>query len=57
MAIQRIGLTGGIGSDVFKWELADRGAKGAPAIDTVTDFSTALPGAGSSPAAASTYSA
>jgi Ca2+-binding RTX toxin-like protein len=39
-------LTGGIGADVFKWELADRGTKGTPAVDTITDFDPALPGAG-----------
>ncbi|WP_374515711.1 VCBS domain-containing protein, partial [Niveibacterium sp.] len=31
-------LTGGTGSDVFVWHLADAGAKGAPAVDTITDF-------------------
>jgi VCBS repeat-containing protein len=39
-------LTGGIGSDVFEWTLADIGPKGAPAVDAVTDFDPALPGAG-----------
>ena len=39
-------LTGGAGSDVFRWELADQGTVGAPATDTITDFSTALPAAG-----------
>jgi hypothetical protein len=42
-------LSGGLGDtmvDVFKWELADRGFKGTPAIDTVTDFDTAAAGAG-----------
>ena len=34
-------LTGGLGADVFKWELADAGLKGAPAIDTITDFDSA----------------
>jgi Ca2+-binding RTX toxin-like protein len=34
-------LTGGFGADVFKWELADRGVKGNPATDTVTDFDVA----------------
>jgi Ca2+-binding RTX toxin-like protein len=33
-------MTGGSAgvSDVFKWELADSGAKGSPAVDTITDF-------------------
>jgi Ca2+-binding RTX toxin-like protein len=31
-------LTGGLGADVFKWSLADRGAPGTPAVDTLTDF-------------------
>jgi VCBS repeat-containing protein len=31
-------LTGGTGNDIFEWNLADKGAPGAPAIDTVTDF-------------------
>jgi VCBS repeat-containing protein len=34
-------LTGGAGVDTFKWELTDKGAQGAPALDTVTDFNTA----------------
>jgi Ca2+-binding RTX toxin-like protein len=39
-------LTGGIGgldteSDTFRWELADKGVKGAPASDTITDFNAA----------------
>ena len=34
-------LTGGLGSDVFQWTLADRGAKGAPSVDTITDFNAA----------------
>jgi VCBS repeat-containing protein len=34
-------LTGGAGADVFKWELADKGIKGAPAADTITDFDMA----------------
>jgi VCBS repeat-containing protein len=44
-------LTGGTGRDIFEWNLADRGAAGTPAIDTVTDFtyggsttSSAVPG-------------
>jgi len=39
-------LTGGAGSDVFRWELADQGSVGAPAADTIADFSTALPASG-----------
>jgi len=44
-------LTGGIGgadseSDTFKWELADKGVKGAPASDTVTDFNVAAVSSG-----------
>jgi Ca2+-binding RTX toxin-like protein len=34
-------LTGGAGADVFAWTLADRGAAGSPAADTVFDFDTA----------------
>jgi Ca2+-binding RTX toxin-like protein len=34
-------LTGGAGADVFRWELADHGVAGSPAVDTVADFSTA----------------
>jgi Ca2+-binding RTX toxin-like protein len=33
-------MTGGTGADVFSWSLADRGTVGAPATDTITDFST-----------------
>ena len=33
-------LTGGAGADVFKWQLAEGGSLGRPAIDTITDFST-----------------
>jgi large repetitive protein len=33
-------LTGGAGSDSFVWKLADKGTLGAPASDTITDFST-----------------
>ena len=36
-------LTGGAGPDVFVWSLSDRGAAGAPAIDTITDFNTGNP--------------
>jgi Ca2+-binding RTX toxin-like protein len=31
-------LTGGTGNDVFAWSLNDQGSKGAPAVDTITDF-------------------
>ena len=34
-------LIGGAGSDTFVWQLADRGVKGAPATDTITDFDVA----------------
>ena len=34
-------LTGGSGADVFAWNFADRGAPGAPAIDTVADLDIA----------------
>lgn len=34
-------ITGGLGADTFVWALADAGAKGAPAIDVITDFDTA----------------
>jgi hypothetical protein len=33
-------------SDVFVWELTDRGNPGAPAADTISNFSTAAAGAG-----------
>ncbi len=33
-------LWGGLGADTFVWHLADRGAPGTPAIDTVHDFDT-----------------
>jgi Ca2+-binding RTX toxin-like protein len=33
-------LTGGLGADVFHWTLADAGAAGTPAVDTITDFGT-----------------
>ena len=39
-------LTGGAGADVFEWNLADRGAAGATAIDTITDFDPASRAAG-----------
>jgi len=34
-------LTGGLGADTFQWVLGDRGSIQSPAIDRVTDFSTA----------------
>jgi Ca2+-binding RTX toxin-like protein len=34
-------LSGGSGADVFAWNFADRGAPGAPAVDTVADFDIA----------------
>ncbi|MDB5914996.1 MAG: hypothetical protein JWP22_3671, partial [Ramlibacter sp.] len=33
-------------SDVFKWELADTGSKGLPAVDTITNFNAAAASAG-----------
>ncbi|WP_304502635.1 retention module-containing protein [Bordetella sp. LUAb4] len=39
-------LVGGAGSDTFKWELNDQGTTAHPAVDTIKDFSTALPSAG-----------
>ncbi len=33
-------LTGGSGADTFKWALADHGAVGTPALDTISDFDT-----------------
>jgi large repetitive protein len=39
-------LTGGTDVDVFAWTLADRGAPGTPATDTITDFNLANPAAG-----------
>jgi Ca2+-binding RTX toxin-like protein len=45
-------MTGGSGgidilsSDTFRWELADHGSKGAPTVDTVTDFNPAAASAG-----------
>jgi hypothetical protein len=35
-----------LSADTFRWELADMGAKGAPAVDTVTDFNPAAVGSG-----------
>ncbi|MDP1611757.1 MAG: VCBS domain-containing protein, partial [Sulfuritalea sp.] len=37
---------GGLLTDTFEWTLADVGAKGAPAVDTVTDFNTAAQASG-----------
>ncbi|TND05272.1 MAG: hypothetical protein FD118_676, partial [Rhodocyclaceae bacterium] len=34
-------LTGGLLSDTFEWTLVDAGARGTPAMDTVTDFDAA----------------
>ena len=39
-------LTGGAGADTFSWTLADRGASGAPAADSITDFNVASVAAG-----------
>lgn len=39
------GLADGV-SDVFQWELADRGTQGSPALDTINNFGTATAGAG-----------
>jgi Mg-chelatase subunit ChlD len=39
-------LTGGLLSDTFEWTLADKGSPGAPAVDRVTDFSTAAAASG-----------
>jgi Ca2+-binding RTX toxin-like protein len=39
-------LIGGSGADVFQWQLADRGAAGAPATDTITDFNASAVSAG-----------
>ena len=33
-------------SDVFRWELSDRGTQGTPALDTINNFGTATAGAG-----------
>ena len=37
---------GGLLSDTFKWSLADAGPRGAPAVDTITDFKTAAQASG-----------
>ncbi|KAF0844404.1 putative secreted protein (type I secretion substrate) [Methylovorus glucosotrophus] len=34
-------LSGGAGVDTFKWNLADAGTPGTPAVDTITDFNKA----------------
>ncbi|MCF8177341.1 MAG: tandem-95 repeat protein [Sulfuritalea sp.] len=42
-------LSGGLNdlvSDTFKWSLADKGAVGSPAVDTITDFATAAKASG-----------
>ncbi len=39
-------LTGGLGADTFSWALADKGSVGVPAVDKITDFSTASYNAG-----------
>jgi len=39
-------LIGGEGSDTFKWELNDQGTVGAPAVDTIKDFSILKPADG-----------
>ncbi len=42
-------LNGGVAdgvSDVFRWELTDRGNPGTPAADTINNFSTAAAGSG-----------
>ena len=38
-------MTGGAGADVFTWSLADRGAPGSPAVDTIQTFDNATAGA------------
>ncbi len=42
-------LSGGIGdgvTDIFRWELADRGPEGSPAADTINNFDEAAGGSG-----------
>ncbi len=39
-------LTGGLGSDTFQWSFGDKGTTSSVAVDTITDFGVALPGAG-----------
>jgi Ca2+-binding RTX toxin-like protein len=39
-------LSGGLLSDTFEWTFADAGAKGAPAVDTISDFNAAAQASG-----------
>ncbi|MBK7686038.1 MAG: type I secretion C-terminal target domain-containing protein [Rhodocyclaceae bacterium] len=39
-------LTGGLLSDTFEWTLGDVGARGTPAVDTITDFNPASQASG-----------
>ncbi|MFT3736278.1 MAG: Calx-beta domain-containing protein [Rhodocyclaceae bacterium] len=39
-------MTGGAGADTFVWSLADRGAVGTPAVDTIQSFDNATAAAG-----------
>ena len=39
-------LSGGLGADVFSWGLADRGAAGTPAVDTIQSYDNAIAAAG-----------
>ncbi|WP_345533642.1 Calx-beta domain-containing protein [Viridibacterium curvum] len=39
-------MTGGAGADTFVWTLADRGAVGSPAVDTIQSFDNATAAAG-----------
>ncbi|WP_298603494.1 Ig-like domain-containing protein, partial [uncultured Zoogloea sp.] len=39
-------LSGGAGADTFKWSLGDAGTAAAPAVDAITDFSTAAASSG-----------
>ena len=39
-------MTGGNGADVFVWSLADRGAPGTPAVDTIQTFDNATAASG-----------
>jgi Ca2+-binding RTX toxin-like protein len=43
-------MTGGLLSDTFEWVLADAGARGTPAVDTITDFDVAAGPTGAVPA-------
>ncbi|MDP3605063.1 MAG: type I secretion C-terminal target domain-containing protein, partial [Polaromonas sp.] len=38
--------TGGLGADIFRWELNDGGTAGAPVTDTITDFNISARSAG-----------